>query len=114
MTGIFSLIEANRARLAEILGTAPFAIDGVDENHCRVTTERLTIHFYRRPAEVVIHSSLELAHVPGHAVPFTNHLHTWLVLRSRGEEWPGPQPETSNALPIARELERVSRAIAIV
>src|SRR3954463_9311045 len=113
MTGVASLIEANRDRLTEILGPAPFAVVGVDEGHCRVRTDGLTIHFYWQPALGVIHSSIELASVPPHAVPFTNHLHTLLVLRSRGEEWPTLHPEEFTAVPIEAEMKRVSRALDI-
>jgi hypothetical protein len=114
MAGITPLIEANRPRLGDMLGAAPFTLVEVDEGHCRVMTDRLTIHFYRRPGEGAIHSSLELGSVPAHAVPFTNHLHTWLVLRSRGEEWPEPQSESLDPAQLAAELDRVERAIPIV
>jgi hypothetical protein len=62
----------------------------------------------------VIHSSIELASVPPHAVPFTNHLHTLLVLRSRGEEWPALHTEEFTAVPVEAEMKRVSRALDIV
>lgn len=114
MTGIAALIEAERPRLAEMLGAAPVAVVEVDEGHCRVIADGLTIHFYRRPDEGAIHSSLELASVPAHAVPFTNHLHSWLVLKSRGEAWPEPRREGSASARLAAELDRLARAIPIV
>lgn len=113
MTGLASLIEAERPRLADMLGAA-FALVEDDEGHVRIVAEGLTVHLYSRAGEGAIHSSIELAFVPAHAVPFTTHLHSWLVLKSRGEAWPEPQREDLAPARLAAELDRVDRAIAIV
>lgn len=114
MAGIASLIESNRPRLADMTGWTEFAIVEVDGGHCRVASDGLTIHFYSRPEEGAIHSSLELRSVPTHRVPLTRHLHSWLVLRSRGEEWPEPDRDEPASSQLESELSRVARAIAIV
>ena len=114
MAGIAALIEAERPRLAQMLGTPSVDIVEVDEGHIRVASDRLTIHFYAPKDETVIHSSLELPSVPEHRVPLTSHLHCWLVLRSRGAEWPGPESEGVPMGGLSRELERLETAIAIL
>ena len=110
MASLAALLEADRALLADTLGPSRFTIADVDEDHCRVDTDGLTIHFYRRDGDWPIDSSLELASAPAHAVPLTNHLHTWFVLKSRGEKWPAPLSRD----PLADELARVGRAIPVV
>src|SRR5690349_13546274 len=110
MASLTLLVEAQRKRLAEILGTTAFGIVEVDADHCRVESGRLTVHFYRRAGDWPIDSSLELTSVPDHAVPLGDHLHTWLLLKSRGDDWPAPQP----ADPLADELARVARALPVV
>ena len=86
----------------------------VDEGHIRVASDRLAIHFYAPRNEGIIHSSLELTSVPEHRVPLTSHIHSWLVLRSRGEAWPGSESEGGATEGLARELDRLERAIAIL
>ncbi len=110
MPGLATLVEAERSRLAGFMGATPFIVTEVDADHCRVETRDLTIHFYRRQGDWPIDSSLELASVPTAAVPLTDHIHTWLVLKARGEDWPPPQ----SADPLAEELARVSRAVPIL
>jgi hypothetical protein len=110
MASLASLIEADRARLIDIFGTTSFTIDGSDDDHVRVVTDGLTIHFYRRVSDGLINSSLELASVPARKVPLTDHLHTWLLLKSRGEDW----PETQGANPLGAELARLARALPVL
>jgi len=110
MASLASLIEADRVCLVAIFGATSFTIDGSDDDHLRVLADGLTIHFYRRVSDGLIHSSLELASVPAHKVPLTDHLHTWLLLKSRGEEW----PDTQGANPLAAELARLARALPVL
>lgn len=107
MASLASLIEAEHGRLADALGAAPFAIAEAGDDHCRVVADGLTIHFYRRSRDGLIHSSVELASTPAHAVALSDHVHTWLLLKSRGEEWPDTQ--CSDAL--AAEIARLARAL---
>jgi hypothetical protein len=114
MEGIASLLEAERPRLAALLGTKPFGIEAVDGGHCRVTSDLFTLHFYARQGEGPVDSSIELASVPAHAVPFASHLHTWLVLKSHGEDWPALRPEAPPSARLAEELDRVELALPLV
>ena len=114
MTGIASLIDAERPRLAGLMGTASVDIVEIDAGHVRVASDRLTIHFYASKDRSTIHSSIELLSVPEHRIPLTDHVHCWLVLRSRGEEWPELEGEGAASSGLARELDRLERAVAIV
>ena len=114
MQGLASLIAAARPRLADLLAAAPFVIEEIDDGHCRVTTDGFTLHLYARQSGGLIDSSIELACVPAHAVPFTEHLHSWLVLKSRGEDWPVVEPEVSAPAQLAHELDRIERVLPIV
>jgi hypothetical protein len=110
MASLPSLIEADRAGLVEIFGATPFTVASSSDDHVRVVADSLTIHFYRRVSDGLIHSSLELASVPAHKVPLANHLHTWMLLKSRGEDW----PETQSADPLGAELTRLARALPML
>ena len=114
MAGIASLIEAQRPRLAEMLGAMSLDVVAVDEGHIRVAGDRLTIHFHASKDGGAVNSSIEIHSVPEHRIPVTDHIHCWLVLRSRGEEWPEPEEGADAAGGLARELDRLERAIAIV
>lgn len=113
MESLTSLLEAEQPQLERTLRTASFKIERVDDDHCRAVTDPLTIHFYRT-AESVIHSSIELSSVPAHALQFTSHLHTWLVLKSRGEEWPETEQGSLPSDQLRNELQRLARAIPII
>lgn len=112
MASLASLIEREQPQLKKMLGAA-FDIQEADDDYCRVITDHMTIHFYRT-TEGVTHSSIELRSIPAHAVEFSGHLHTWLVLKSRGEEWPDAGRGTSPVDQLTNELMRLQRAIPLL
>ena len=107
------LIEEARPRLAQILGSTSFEIEEHHGGHCSIAGPTLTLNIYRRPKSEVIDSSIELHCVPSHAVKLSHQLHTWLILKSRGEPWPRPSTGIAWHL-LGDELDRVSRALKIV
>jgi hypothetical protein len=114
MAGIAALIEADRAQLADSLGFAQLAISEAEDGGSRIVADRFTVHIRWHADEALLDSTFALHHLPVHAVPFSDRLHTWMVLRSRGEDWPAPQRGAPAAAQLAGELERVGRAAAIL
>lgn len=114
MAGIAALIETHRAQLAESLAAAQVTIAEAEEGGVRIVADRFTIHIRWHAGEQLLDSTFALRDAPDHAVPFSNSLHTWMVLRSRGEDWPVPQRGAPAAAQLAAELERVGRAAAIL
>ena len=113
MDRLAPLIEDARPRLAQMLGSPYFQIEEHRGGHCSIKTSAFTVNFYRRPKSDVIDSSIELGSLPPHFVTLTHQLHTWLILKSRGEPW--PQPSTGVASQsLSDELDRVSRALKVV
>lgn len=107
------LIEKARPRLAQMLGGTIFEIKEHREGHCSIVTPALTLNIYRRPKSQVIDSSIELPSLPSHAVRLSHQLHTWLILKSRGERWPEPSTGEPRQL-LSDELDRISRALEVV
>lgn len=96
-----------------MLGEHPVQIIERRGGHCSIPTASLTLHIYRRPKSEVIDSSIEFSSLPQSAVTLSRNLHTWLILKSRGEAW----PESANGLPaqlLDDELVRISRALHII
>lgn len=114
MESLGTLVEADRARLVEILGATPFTIAETGNHGCQVATDRFTIQFTWHADEELLDSAFALHAVPTHAVPFSDRLHTWMVLKSRGEGWPVPQRRAPVQAQLATELERVGRAVAVL
>jgi hypothetical protein len=114
MAGISALIETHRTQLADSLGPAQFTISEAEDGGGRIVADRFTIHIRWHADEQLLDSTFALHHVPVHAVPFSDRLHTWMALRSRGEDWPVPQRGAPAAAQLAAELERVGRAAAIL
>ena len=114
MAGLAALIETHRARLTDSLGGEQFAIAEAEDGGGRIIADRFTIHIRWQADERLVDSTFALRHVPVHAVPFSDRLHTWMVLRSRGEDWPVPRRGAPAAVQLAAELERIGRAAAIL
>jgi hypothetical protein len=114
MADLAALLEADRARLAELLGPAPLTIDGAEDGGCCISTGRFTVHFRWHAGEELLDSAFALHQMPAHAVPFSDRVHTWMVLRSRGEDWPAPQRGAAMQAQLTAEVERVGRAAQVL
>lgn len=113
MDRLAPLIEAARPRLAQMLGSTSFEIEEHRGAHCSIKASAFTLHVHCRPKSDVIDSSIEIRTLPAHAVTLSHQLHTWLILKSRGEPWPQQSAGTANQL-LNDELDRVSRALKVV
>lgn len=110
---LVSLVEEARDRLAQMLGDSSFEIKERRPGHCSIAVPTLTLNIYRRPKSEVIDSSIELQPPPVSPVRLSQELHTWLILKSRGEAWPKPST-FSGRQALSDELDRVSRALNVV
>ena len=108
------LIEAERERLAQMLGGGSSKVVPHRAGPCSIASGGLTVHVFRRPGSDLIVSSVELSETPAHRMSLSNHLHTWMILRSRGEPWPAPSPAGGPARALSDELDRLSRALQFV
>jgi len=113
MDRLAPLIEEARPRLAQMLGSTLFEIEEQRGGHCSIKTSTFTLHLHRRPKSEVIDSSIELRTLPAQTVKLSHQLHTWLILKSRGEPWPQPSTGMASQL-LSDELDRVSRALKVV
>jgi hypothetical protein len=108
-----SLVEEERPRLAQMLGSTSFEIEERRGGHCSIAGSTLTLNIYRRPKSEVIDSSIELHSLPSDPMKLSHQLHTWFILKSRGEPWPEPSTGTARQL-LGDELDRASRALKVV
>jgi hypothetical protein len=113
MPDLATLIESQRQRLSQTLGEHSIETEDRQAGRCSIKTPTLTLHIYRRPKTDVIESAIELRTLPPHPVKLSDQLHTWLILKSRGEPWPTPAAGTPENI-LSEELDRVSRALRIM
>lgn len=113
MNRLALLIQEAGPRLAQMLGSPSFEITQHRGGHCSIKTSAFTVNFYRRPKSDVIDSSIELGSLPPRFVTLSHQLHTWLILKSRGEPWPQASSGVASQT-LSDELDRVSRALKVV
>lgn len=106
-------IENRGALIANLLGGDEIEIGEIGKDHCRVQGARCALHFYRHHDPEVIDSSIELHSIPTNLVNWPGHLHTWLVLHSRGEEW-ADLITSDGANMLDAELRRIERALPCI
>jgi hypothetical protein len=114
VTALALLIEAARPALSDMLGNAAFEITVHNDDHCSIGGCAHALQFYRVSSSGMIHSSIRLGQMPVHPVRLSEHLHSWLVLKSLGEAWPEPVAAASESDEFDSELGRLARALVAI
>ena len=109
---LHSRLSSHTLQIAKTLG-AEISIEEVSALHCRVFVPDFIVNFYLSPTGIV-HSALQPTVLQNGELNFPENFHTWLILRSRGCDWPQQSGVGSSKGSLDVELERIARCLVLV